>query len=411
MTTVEIFSQGEELVTGQTLDTNAGWLSRRLVQMGFTVTRHTTVGDKLDDLVGLLKEVSLRTDCCICTGGLGPTIDDLTAEAVAIAFDRPLQFDQIAYQQISAYFKHRNRPMAESNRKQALLPQDSERLDNSWGTAPGFTLQQGRCWFAFVPGVPYEMKQLFQEHIKPSLQARFSVTPWQLIIIKTIGIGESDIQERLCNHKLPEQVQLSFRTASNEIQTKLLFPPAFLRAELEAVSRQVAERIGDKVFTIEGGEELSGDLISLLDKLLSAQQQTLAVAETLSQGLIAGKCIGANWLTESLFCRDVNHMAHKLALPKSATFDTDEQRSQLAITYAQQLREISGSHIALVQLCFQPSSELIDKQSMAVLYTALVNATNTFSKTTKVSGPIKRKQNQAALYALDLVRRFIIDNH
>ncbi len=148
MTTVEIFSQGEELVTGQTLDTNAGWLSRRLVQMGFTVTRHTTVGDKLDDLVGLLKEVSVRADCCICTGGLGPTIDDLTAEAVAIAFDRALQFDPVAYQQISAYFKHRNRPMAESNRKQALLPQDSERLDNDWGTAPGFSLQQGRCWFS-----------------------------------------------------------------------------------------------------------------------------------------------------------------------------------------------------------------------------------------------------------------------
>jgi competence/damage-inducible protein CinA-like protein len=411
MTTVEIFSQGEELVTGQTLDTNASWLSRRLVQMGFTVTRHTTVGDKLDDLVGLLKEVSARADCCICTGGLGPTIDDLTAEAVAIAFDRPLQFDQVAYQQISAYFKHRNRPMAESNRKQALLPQGSERLDNDWGTAPGFALQQERCWFAFVPGVPFEMKHLYRQHIQPHLLEKFRVTPWQLIIIKTIGIGESDIQERLCKYKLPDQVQLSFRTSSNEIQTKLLFPPGFSRTELETVSRQVAERIGDKVFTIEGVDELSGDLVSLLDKMLSAQQRTLAVAETLSQGLIAGKCIGADWLTESLFCRDVNHMASKLALSISTTFDTEEQRSQLAITYARQLREISGSYIALVQLCFQPSSELIDKQSTAVVYTALVSATNAASQTNKIGGPIDRKQNQAALHALDCVRRFIIDNH
>ena len=151
MAIVEIFSQGEELVTGQTLDTNAGWLSARLVQMGFTVSRHTTVGDNLDDLVGLLKEVAGRADCCICSGGLGPTIDDLTAEAVAIAFNRPLIFDTVAYQQISEFFSNRDRPMSESNRKQALLPKGAERLDNDWGTAPGFALQQDQCWFAFVP--------------------------------------------------------------------------------------------------------------------------------------------------------------------------------------------------------------------------------------------------------------------
>ena len=88
--TLEIFSQGEEVVTGQTVDTNAAWLSEQVVTLGFTVTRHTAVGDKLDDLVTLLREISTRADCCICTGGLGPTSDDLTAEAVAKAFDLPL---------------------------------------------------------------------------------------------------------------------------------------------------------------------------------------------------------------------------------------------------------------------------------------------------------------------------------
>jgi nicotinamide-nucleotide amidase len=146
--TLEIFSQGEEIVTGQIVDTNAAWLSQQAVACGFTVTRHTAVGDKLDDLIVLLQDISPRADCCICTGGLGPTSDDLTAEAVAYAFNLPLKFDDIAFEQISNFFAHRNKTMPESNRKQAMLPHGAERIDNEWGTAPGFSLQYGRCWFA-----------------------------------------------------------------------------------------------------------------------------------------------------------------------------------------------------------------------------------------------------------------------
>ena len=102
--TMEIFSQGEEIVTGQIVGTNAAWLSQKAVACGFTVTRHTTVGDNLDDLIALLQEISQRADCCICTGGLGPTSDDLTAEAVAYAFDLPLEFDDIAFAQIRRFF-------------------------------------------------------------------------------------------------------------------------------------------------------------------------------------------------------------------------------------------------------------------------------------------------------------------
>ncbi|MCX7103617.1 MAG: competence/damage-inducible protein A, partial [Methylobacter sp.] len=209
--TLEIFSQGEEVVTGQTVDTNAAWLSEQVVTLGFTVTRHTAVGDKLDDLVTLLREISTRADCCICTGGLGPTSDDLTAEAVAKAFDLPLEFDAVAYEQIKRFFDIRNRAMPEANRKQALFPKGAERIDNAWGTAPGFSLQVGRCWFAFSPGVPTEMRHLFEESIGPTLANRFLLKPPRLVTIKTLGIGESDIQQRLNGNKIPAPVQLGFR--------------------------------------------------------------------------------------------------------------------------------------------------------------------------------------------------------
>ena len=250
--TLEIFSQGEEIVTGQTVDTNAAWLSQQAVTCGFTVTRHTAVGDKLDDLIILLQDISQRADCCICTGGLGPTSDDLTAEAVALAFNLPLEFDGIAFEQITRFFAHRNRMMPESNRKQAMLPQGAERIDNEWGTAPGFSLHFGRCWFAFLPGVPTEMKHLFQEHILPKLSARFLLKPDQLITIKTLGLGESVIQERIKTIALPAEVQLGFRAGTDAVQTKLWFPSDYPKTAETALVAGFAEQLGDYVFAVDG---------------------------------------------------------------------------------------------------------------------------------------------------------------
>lgn len=249
---VEIFSQGEEVVTGQVADTNAAWLSQQLVAMGFSISRHTAVGDKMDDLVDLLTEIANRADCCICTGGLGPTSDDLTAEAVAKAFNLPLQFDEVAFAQIQTYFQAKNRIMPEVNRKQAMLPQNAIRIDNTVGTAPGFCLQYQQCWFVCLPGVPSEMQHLFSETVAAELKKRFSPSPSQLITIKTRGLGESQLQEIMNQFTLPKNVQLGFRAAMGEVHTKLLFPPHYSVADAAALAAQVVEKIGDAVFAVEG---------------------------------------------------------------------------------------------------------------------------------------------------------------
>ena len=297
--TLEIFSQGEEIVTGQIADTNAAWLSQQAIQLGFTVTRHTAVGDKLEDLVGLLREIAGRADCCICTGGLGPTSDDLTAEAVALAFDLPLTFDEIAFAQIRQFFSNRNRAMPESNRKQAMLPKGAERLDNEWGTAPGFAVEYGRCRFAFIPGVPSEMQHLFLEKILPTLHQRFSLQPEQLVTIKTIGIGESAIQERLNAIAIPDRVQLGFRAGPEEVQTKLLFPADYPKPAISTLVNQVADQLGNVVFAIDGLGETAGDLVSVIDKLMSGKH-TLAVIETASHGLLTSLCVGRDWLLSAM---------------------------------------------------------------------------------------------------------------
>jgi competence/damage-inducible protein CinA-like protein len=396
--TLEIFSQGEEIVTGQTVDTNAAWLSQQAVDIGFTVTRHTAVGDKLDDLVLLLQDIAQRADCCICTGGLGPTSDDLTAEAVAKAFNLPLVFDEIAFAQISRFFANRGRIMPESNRKQALLPQGAKRIDNHWGTAPGFSLQQGRCWFAFLPGVPLEMKHLFMEGILAGLPGRFSLKPGRLITIKTIDIGESAIQERLNAIDIPEQVQLGFRAGADEVQTKLLFPSGYPDAALTALVSRLAGQLGDYVFAVDGLGEITGDLVFEIDKLMTREKHTLAVAETVSQGLLAAKCVGLRWLLSA---------SYEYAMIRPGQDASTENVTTNAKTIALALQKTSGADFVLVQLYTGDDETLHDKDKSIVLYNTLLTGDDFHHATRTVGGPLKRKQNQAALLALDLLRRYL----
>ncbi|MGZ5058973.1 MAG: competence/damage-inducible protein A [Methylobacter sp.] len=400
--TLEIFSQGEEVVTGQTVDTNAAWLSEQVVSMGFSVTRHTVVGDKLDDLISLLREISIRADCCICTGGLGPTSDDLTAEAVAKAFDLPLEFDAVAFEQIKRFFTLRNRAMPESNRKQAMFPKGAERIDNTWGTAPGFSLKAGRCWFAFVPGVPMEMRHLFLESIQPTLASRFLLRPGKLITIKTLGIGESAIQEVISAIEIPAQVQLGFRASPDDVQTKLLFPPDYPEAAMTALASKVAAALGDHVFAVDGLGQVGGDLVFTVDQLMTAGNYKLAVVETASQGLLAAKCIGLSWLLETRYEQSLERLGQKLGV----TVDVDNLIAT-AQAIAGEIQKAGTADFVLVQLYAGDSQTFRDKDLSIILYNTLLTGDGLYQTDGSVAGPIKRKQNQAALLALDLLRRYL----
>jgi len=399
---LEIFSQGEEIVTGQTVDTNASWLSQQAVQLGFTVVRHTAVGDKLEDLIQLLTDIAARADCCICTGGLGPTSDDLTAEAVALAFHRPLAFDGFAFTQMQQFFANRNKIMPESNHKQAMLPQHAERIDNEWGTAPGFALQQGRCWFVFLPGVPSEMRSMFLEKIRPGINQRFTLKPSKLITLRTIGIGESDIQERIKLLQVPERVQLGFRADSDEVQVKLLFPFDYPHSAISNLLSEMIKKLGSYVFTIDGYSEVTGDLVFVVDELMIRAQHKLALVETASQGLIAAKLLGSPWLLESRYEQCIEKLAQKLACP----IDLEDWMAT-AKTLAAAIKTTSEADMILVQIYAGKEQQFHSKEQTIQLFTVLLHGKHYESAVLTLAGSAKRKQNQSALVALDLLRRYL----
>lgn len=397
---VEILAQGEELLTGQTVDTNSAWLSEQLVELGFKIKRHVTVGDDLTDLIKVLQEIALRADCCLCTGGLGPTVDDLTAEAVSQAFGVPLRFDAEALAQISAFFTHRQREMPETNRKQALLPEGAMRLDNHWGTAPGFALHFQNCWFAFMPGVPHEMRNMFNQTVKPWLQANYAVQPSQAVALKTIALGESTIQQRIKNISLPDTVQLGFCAGADDVKTKLLFPVDFPPATKHELVAQFAQALGEHVYAIDGMGGPEGDIVQILAGLFTSRGQTLALIESITQGLIAAKCLGQPWLLQSSYQQSLPRLAaqYDLSLP---TDDLEQTASLLA----ERCLTASGADLALVQLASSTAQQ--HSTSVVTLYHALASKQGVIVQSQQVAGAPKRLQNQAAVVALDLIRRYL----
>ncbi|TWT80065.1 putative competence-damage inducible protein [Planctomycetes bacterium CA13] len=210
----EVISIGDEMTSGARLDTNSQWLSQRLGELGIEVAFHTTVADTLANNIDVFRTAARRVDLVVCTGGLGPTRDDLTREALAEAAGEPLEFRQQAMDHIESIFQNRKRPMSERNRLQAMFPRSSQMIPNPDGTAPGIDitihpsvasegdnlgdLSRHPCRVFSLPGVPAEMKPMFDASVAPAIMDM--VGGGQVIrslVMKFFGTGESDMESRL----------------------------------------------------------------------------------------------------------------------------------------------------------------------------------------------------------------------
>ena len=289
----EILATGEEIRTGALVDSNSAFIAEQLEHAGVKVVRLNGVGDDLNRLIAVLKEIGERADVSIVTGGLGPTADDLSAQAAAEAAGVGLQADPAALASIEDFFRRRNRPMNRSIDKQALLPAGSEVLFNPVGTAPGFQLRIGRCWFFFLPGVPFEMKRMLADHVLPRIADRLGVRRGirRVKTLSCFGLTESLTGERLAG--LGDQfpgVRLGLRARFPEIQVKLYgsgLDAVQVAEALDQAAAWVRERLGDLVFA-DNGEPME----AVVGRLLRERHATLAVAESCTGGLIS------HWLTE-----------------------------------------------------------------------------------------------------------------
>ena len=288
----EILATGDEIRSGALVDSNSAYISEWLEENGIEVVRHTSVGDDLPILVSTLREIGERVDVALVTGGLGPTTDDRSAEAAAKAAGLKLILNQEALENVESFFKTFNRPMTESNRKQALLPAGCKILYNPVGTAPGFSLKIGMGLFFFLPGVPYEMKRMLAEQVLPAMKAfqGDAVVHSRVKTITTFGLPESLAGEKVAGvEAVFTGIKLGLRASFPQIQVKLYgrdADPARLDQRMAEAGQWALERLGQNVIS-ENGERME----AVVGRMLLERSATIGLAESCTGGLLA------DWLT------------------------------------------------------------------------------------------------------------------
>lgn len=287
MPAVEVVAVGTELLLGQLVDTNTSFIAEHLASVGIDVFRVHGVGDNRKRIVEVLREALARADGVITTGGLGPTVDDLTKEAVCDAFGVGVELNGEALGVMEALFAKLRRPMRENNRKQAMLPRGARVFPNPYGTAPGFVLAGADGKFvACVPGVPLEMKPMLEEQLIPWLRERFGTAGGIYTrIVHAIDIAESEIDHRIADLVgTLENPKIAILAHGGRCDVKIMAKApdrAAADALIEPVLREVADRLRGHVFGYDD-DSLAGSV----HELLQERGQHLAVAESCTGGLL-----------------------------------------------------------------------------------------------------------------------------
>jgi nicotinamide-nucleotide amidase len=279
-----IISTGDELTTGRTTDTNAGFIADKLLGLGVDVVAVLTVGDRPERLRWAWTEALRLADVVVATGGLGPTADDLTTETIAALFERPLVRDDGVADRIRQLFALFNRPMPDNNLKQALFPAGAVIIPNALGTAPGYRLEVGGAGgprhLVVLPGVPREMKPMLTDTVLPWVRELAGGTPIGHRTFQTFGISESGLDEVIA--EIPGEGRWSFRANFPEVSVRVTVRGNDVQARLDAFAREVHGRLGPYIYA-EGDATMEG----VLGGLLRERGLTVGFAESCTGGLAA----------------------------------------------------------------------------------------------------------------------------
>jgi nicotinamide-nucleotide amidase len=282
----EIISIGDELLIGQVINTNSAWMAEQLNLIGIKVAQITSISDSREHIIAALKEAATRADIILMTGGLGPTRDDITKYALCKFFNTRLVFNQESFENIERIFKQRGYNMTLLNRSQAEVPENCTPLLNVNGTAPGMWFEHEGKLFVSMPGVPFEMKSLMEEHILPRLQAMSSTTIVHRTIL-TQGVGESFLAAKIevWETGLPPYIKLAYLPQPGIVRLRLTgWGPdkTILKSAINSSAEALYQLISEYIFG-EGDDTLE----LVVGNLLKLHEFTLSTAESCTGGYIA----------------------------------------------------------------------------------------------------------------------------
>ncbi|QIP17945.1 competence/damage-inducible protein A [Spirosoma aureum] len=285
----EVVTIGDEILFGQITDTNTAWLGTELTNIGIRIVRKSSVGDQADAILQILHEAHQRADVIILTGGLGPTKDDITKKTLCTYFGVDLVRNETALALVTSFFEKRGREMTDLNRGQADLPANATYIQNDWGTAPGMWFEHDGRVYVSLPGVPFEMKHLMSNRILPKLREHFKTPIIKHKMIRTVGIGESFLAERIeaWEDALPEPIKLAYLPSFGGVKLRLTTTgdnDALLDQQLDEQVGKVLPLIEKNVFGYDDDE-----LEDVVGRLLKGKQLTLGIAESCTGGYVSSQ--------------------------------------------------------------------------------------------------------------------------
>lgn len=283
----EIISIGDEILYGQTLDTNSHWISAKMDEIGIKVRRKITIGDEREEILAALKESSDRSDIVLITGGLGPTKDDLTKPLLAEYFKVGYTFHEDVLEHIKNLFERRGREVTPLNRMQAELPSNCQKIDNKLGTAPGMWFEEDGTVYVSMPGVPYEMKGMMENIILPKLIEKFGGGVIHHKIVKTVGIAESTLAEKISRWEdsLPKSIKLAYLPTFGQVKLRLTAIGDNLAHLQSIVDEQVATLIPQIASYVYGYDD--DEIEKVVGDMLLKAGKTIAFAESCTGGYIS----------------------------------------------------------------------------------------------------------------------------
>jgi nicotinamide-nucleotide amidase len=409
----EIIGVGTELLLGQIVNTNASWIGQRLADVGWDCLRHTAVGDNQARIAEVVREALGRADAVIVTGGLGPTQDDVTREALAdvagVALVRRPELEEWLRERFARMGVRR---MAEMNLRQADVPEGARYIDNPRGSAPGLILEvDGRPVYA-VPGVPREMEGMLERVVLPDLAARTG--EGRAIVsrtLRTAGVGESRLAERLTplwEEAGTGQVTLAYLASPGEVRVRLTAVGATREeamAEIAPVEAKVRQELGDIVY---GTDEET--LEAVVGRLLRERGGTLATAESLTGGLVGGRITGipgsSDYYLGGIVAYATEAKASLLGVDRQLLADDGPVSEPVAAAMAAGARKAFGADLGLAATGVAGPAEQAGRR-VGTLCLGVADATGTTTQTLTAPGDRTQIRLWTTTVALDLLRRHL----
>lgn len=285
--TAELLTIGDEILYGQIIDTNSQWMSVELSNAGIKVIRKTSVGDQEDEIITAFEEAEKRADIILITGGLGPTSDDLTKPCLAKYFNCEIKIHEEALAELTEFFTSRGRELSEINKQQAALPVCCEKVTNKMGTAPGMWFNRNGKVFVSMPGVPHEMMRMMTDIVIPKLCQNFRTPTIHHQIIRTSGIGESLLAEKISSWEksLPPHIKLAYLPSLSEVKLRLTAigdDRQTLKRETDSLVETLKPLAAEHIYGY-GDESLE----AVIGKTLRERKLTLSIAESCTGGYLS----------------------------------------------------------------------------------------------------------------------------